>query len=77
MVYSLQQTQKESMNMATDMGESLMQSWLRHVKGCDIVQTNWKASMNSGYDKEKTEELLKQMRGVKEFSFFAQGRKSC
>ena len=26
------------------MGESLMYSWLRHVKGCQIAQTNWKAS---------------------------------
>lgn len=26
------------------MGESACYSWLRHVKGCQIVQTNWKAS---------------------------------
>lgn len=26
------------------MGESLFYSWLRHVKGCQIVQTNWKVS---------------------------------
>ncbi len=26
------------------MGESLFYSWLRHVKECQVVQTNWKVS---------------------------------
>lgn len=30
--------------MTIEMGESLMASWLKHVKGCQIVQTNWKYS---------------------------------
>ena len=30
--------------MTQEMGESLVYSWLRHVKGCQIVQTNWKPS---------------------------------
>ena len=30
--------------MKIEMGESLFYSWLRHVKGCQVVQTNWKAS---------------------------------
>ncbi len=30
--------------MKIEMGESLLYSWLRHVKECQIVQTNWKAS---------------------------------
>ena len=30
--------------MKIEMGESLFYSWLRHVKGCQIVQTNWKTS---------------------------------
>ena len=30
--------------MTLEMGESLMYSWMRHVKGCQIVQTNWKVS---------------------------------
>ena len=30
--------------MKIEMGESLFYSWLRHVKQCQIVQTNWKAS---------------------------------
>ena len=28
--------------MKIEMGESLFYSWLRHVKDCQIVQTNWK-----------------------------------
>ncbi len=30
--------------MKLEMGESLIYSWLRHVKACKIVQTNWKPS---------------------------------
>lgn len=30
--------------MKIEIGESLMYSWLRHVKGCQIVQNNWKVS---------------------------------
>ena len=30
--------------MKIEMGESLFYSWLRHVKECQIVQTNWKIS---------------------------------
>ena len=30
--------------MKIEMGESLFYSWLRHVKECQIVQTNWKPS---------------------------------
>lgn len=30
--------------MKIEMGESLIYSWLRHVKECQIVQTNWKFS---------------------------------
>ena len=30
--------------MKIEMGESLFYSWLRHIKGCQLVQTNWKAS---------------------------------
>lgn len=30
--------------MKIEIGESLFYSWLRHVKECQIVQTNWKAS---------------------------------
>ncbi len=30
--------------MKIEMGESLIYSWLRHVRCCQIVQTNWKVS---------------------------------
>lgn len=30
--------------MKIEMGESIVYSWLRHVKGCQIVQNNWKVS---------------------------------
>lgn len=30
--------------MKLEMGESLLYSWLKHVKNCQIVQTNWKPS---------------------------------
>ena len=30
--------------MTTEIGESLFYSWLRHVKTCQLVQTNWKPS---------------------------------
>jgi hypothetical protein len=30
--------------MKIEIGESLFYSWLRHFKGCQVVQTNWKPS---------------------------------
>ncbi len=30
--------------MKIEIGESLIYSWLRHIKRCQIVQTNWKTS---------------------------------
>ena len=35
---------KEERFMKIEMGESLFYSWLRHVKECQLVQTNWKVS---------------------------------
>lgn len=32
--------------MKIEMAESLFYSWLRHVKSCQIVQTNWKVSQH-------------------------------
>ena len=32
--------------MKVEIGESLVYSWLRHIKECEIVQMNWKASPN-------------------------------
>lgn len=48
--------------MSVDIGESLMQSWLRHIKRCDIVQTNWKAATHLGINKNKADTLLAMMR---------------
>ena len=45
--------------MKIEIGESLLYSWLRHAKGCQIVQTNWKASTNSW--ELKNEELLQEL----------------
>ena len=44
--------------MKIEMGESLFYSWLRHVKNCQIVQTNWKVS--SSWEFNNNEEI-KQM----------------
>lgn len=41
--------------MKIEMGESLFYSWLRHVKECQIVQTNWKVS--SKWDMRHEEEV--------------------
>lgn len=30
--------------MKIEIGESLLLSWLKHIKECQLVQTNWKAS---------------------------------
>lgn len=45
--------------MKIEMGESLFYSWLRHVKECQIVQTNWKASPQ--WQLSSAEELEKLM----------------
>ena len=42
--------------MKLEMGESMMLSWLRHVKGCQVVQTNWKPSPVWEYDSECKED---------------------
>ena len=34
-------------NMKIEMGESLILSWLKHAKNCQLVQTNWKPSTQS------------------------------
>lgn len=44
--------------MKIEMGESLFYSWLRHVKECQIVQTNWKTSPQwTLLHEEKLEEI--------------------
>lgn len=46
--------------MKIEMGESLFYSWLRHVKECQIVQTNWKVSSQWQLsDSEELENIMK------------------
>lgn len=51
--------------MKIEIGESLCYSYLRHVKGCWLVQTNWKASEH--WTKQRTdaelEAMFQEMRG--------------
>lgn len=48
--------------MKIEMGESLMQSWLKHAKECKITQLNWKPSANwTAYNEQSIEELYKRM----------------
>jgi len=44
--------------MKIEMGESLLLSWLRHIKECQLVQTNWKASAKWEL---KNKEVLEQL----------------
>lgn len=49
--------------MKIEMGESVIYSWLRHIKGCKIVQTNWKSSPQwEGFHKEQIYELIEQIK---------------
>lgn len=48
--------------MAIDMGESLGASWLKHVKKCFIVQTDWKASRS--WQKKHIDEIDRITKGV-------------
>lgn len=45
--------------MKIEMGESLFYSWLRHVKECQVVQTNWKPSPS--WQRQNEEELKRFM----------------
>ena len=51
--------------MKVEMGESLFYSWLRHVKECQIVQTNWKISAQ--WQLRHEEEITDLMRTSEEF----------
>ncbi|TXJ11106.1 hypothetical protein [Brachyspira aalborgi] len=51
--------------MKIEMGESLMQSYLKHIKGCFITQTNWKTlrswkKSNEDKAKAKFEKIKKE-----------------
>ena len=51
------------MLMKIEMGESLIYSWLRHVKSCQIVQTNWKTSGHWTLTHEEDLEKIKEITG--------------
>ena len=53
--------------MKIEIGESLFYSWLRHVKGCQLVQTNWKASTQW---KQNNIEALQEMMRVIDSYFY-------
>ncbi len=44
--------------MKIEMGENLFYSWLRHVKECQIVHTNWKVSPQWQLQNEDTLDRL-------------------
>jgi len=43
--------------MKIEIGESIVYSWLKHIKECKIVQLNWKVSEN--WDKNNWEKIEK------------------
>ena len=47
--------------MKIEIGESLIYSWLRHIKKCQIVQLNWKASEKWDKDKDTDTKLRLRM----------------
>lgn len=48
--------------MKIEIGESVIYSWLRHIKGCKIVQTNWKTSPQwEGFHTEQVYTLIEQI----------------
>lgn len=50
--------------MKIEMAESLFLSWLRHVRGCQIAQLNWKPSQTwVATNREKVETLFNNSRG--------------
>ncbi|MDO9535237.1 MAG: hypothetical protein Q7J85_07895 [Bacillota bacterium] len=56
--------------MKIEIGESLFLSWLRHIKECQIVQTNWKASSTWELkNKEVLERLMQDSSDVFKLKF--------
>lgn len=51
--------------MKIEMGESLFYSWLRHVKECQLVQTNWKVSPK--WQMQHEEEIYSLLEKVDEY----------
>jgi hypothetical protein len=49
--------------MKIEIGESLFVSWLKHIKECQLVQTNWKASQKWELKNKETLEKLMRVAG--------------
>lgn len=57
--------------MKIEIGENLIASYLRHVEGCRIVQTNWKTSSQwktTEYEEKKSRELFDKVKSSQFFS---------
>ena len=57
--------------MKIEVGESLVSSYLNHVEGCRIIQTNWKTSSNWKVDEKinkEAEELYNKINSNNDFS---------
>ncbi|WP_370477207.1 hypothetical protein [Tamlana flava] len=57
--------------MKIEIAESLIYSYLKHVEGCRIVQTNWTTSGNwtvTEYEKERARELFNKVSSSEHFS---------
>jgi hypothetical protein len=57
--------------MKIEIGESLICSYLKHIEGCRIVQTNWKTSGQwsvTEYDKEQAKLLFEKIKESPSFS---------
>ncbi len=49
--------------MKIEIGESAIYSWLRHIKGCKLVQTNWKPSPQwEGFHTEQVYALIEEVK---------------
>lgn len=53
--------------MKIEMGESLMLSYLKHVLGCQIIQTNWKPSPTWSYDIERGNKVMEMIDKINEY----------
>ncbi|MCR9222422.1 MAG: hypothetical protein NXI21_19550 [Alphaproteobacteria bacterium] len=50
--------------MKIEMGESIMVSWLKHVKNCQIIQSNWKPSVKTweSYQEEEVDRVFNSLK---------------
>lgn len=58
--------------MKIEMGESLLQSYLKHTKKCIISQTNWKTSSNWNIDENTNLQLKKTFEKIKANTNFSE-----